>query len=167
MSLKSASRNMLEDNLFDSPLQADLKLLGDVLLEIIEECKTSTPQVAQFLNNAISKIISTSEEYTKTHSEEIFQTLVSQTTHLSHEEAKATAKAFQEYLDLANIAERVHRVRRWKQYKQGKGNIILKQTIKDCFEKLLAKGFSVEKIRETIINQNIELVLTAHPTQGY
>ena len=123
-------------------------------------------QVAQFLENAISKIVQKSEEYSKTHSEETFQDLIKQTTHLNQDEAKATAKAFQEYLDLANIAERVHRVRRWTQYKIGKGNIVLKQTVKDCFNTLTEKGIPLSKIRETIINQSIELVLTAHPTQA-
>ena len=161
-----SKRSVLEDNLFEGPLQSDLRLLGDVLLEIIVECKHSSEQVAQFLENAISKIVQKSEEYSKTHSEETFQDLIKQTTHLNQDEAKATAKAFQEYLDLANIAERVHRVRRWTQYKIGKGNIVLKQTVKDCFNTLTEKGIPLSKIRETIINQSIELVLTAHPTQG-
>jgi phosphoenolpyruvate carboxylase len=160
------SRSALEDNFFEGPLQLDLSLLGNILLEVILECKNTSPQVHSFLESALSKIITSSEEYSKTHSEQTFQELVQQTSNLSLDEAKATAKAFHLYLDLSNIAERIHRVRRWRQYKSGKGNLVLKQTITDCFNILREKGVSMNEIRETLIHQSIELVLTAHPTQA-
>lgn len=41
-----------------------------------------------------------------------------------------------------------------------------KQTCADAFDLLSQKGFSPTDIRNTLMNQNVELVLTAHPTQA-
>ncbi len=75
-------------------------------------------------------------------------------------------RVFHEFLTLAEVAERQHRIRRWRAYRRGESELFFKQTCKDAFNTLVQKGFTPEKIRETLLKQHVELVLTAHPTQA-
>jgi len=73
---------------------------------------------------------------------------------------------FNEMLNLANLADKNHRIRRWRSYRRGESDLVLKHTMDDAFGLLLKKGFSPTQIRETLLDQRVELVLTAHPTQA-
>lgn len=89
-------------------------------------------------------------------------TLAKQLTTLETAEAIPICRAFALFLALANIAEQHHRVRRRREYmmqsKPQRGSICA------AFPELLAK-VGPKQLRETIHNLNIELVLTAHPTE--
>ncbi len=76
------------------------------------------------------------------------------------------ARVFHEFLILSEVAERQHRVRRWRAYRRGESGLFFKQTCKDAFNLLIQKGFKPSEIRDTLLQQNVELVLTAHPTQA-
>ncbi|RAU17778.1 phosphoenolpyruvate carboxylase [Nitrincola tibetensis] len=80
---------------------------------------------------------------------------------LEKDEVLPVARAFTQFLNLANIAEEHHRVRRHLD--------ALEQDVPDDFEtlieELMSKGFSPETIRDSVCSMNVELVLTAHPTE--
>jgi phosphoenolpyruvate carboxylase len=78
----------------------------------------------------------------------------------------AVSRVFHEFLTLAELAERQHRIRRWRAYRRGESGLFFKQTCKDAFRLLLEKGYTGEAIRNALLNQHVELVLTAHPTQA-
>jgi phosphoenolpyruvate carboxylase len=54
----------------------------------------------------------------------------------------------------------------WRGYRRGESDLHFRHTFDDCFQALLATGFDAQTIRKTLISQNSELVLTAHPTQA-
>ena len=96
-----------------------------------------------------------------------FKAMHSKVLQMNAEHIKTSARLFLEMLQHANLVERNHRVRRWREYKRGdrmiKSNSL---TIQDCFKDLMAKGFTPEQIRDSLLGQNTELVFTAHPTQA-
>ncbi|XP_040362058.1 phosphoenolpyruvate carboxylase 4-like isoform X2 [Rosa chinensis] len=73
--------------------------------------------------------------------------------------ALTLARAFSHYLNLMGIAEAHHRVRRQKNVAS------LSKSCDDIFNQLLQRGVSPDQLYDTICNQEVEIVLTAHPTQ--
>lgn len=60
----------------------------------------------------------------------------------------------------------VFNCRSWRAYRRGEGDLILKHTMNDAFATLKEKGVRSSEIRTALMNQRVELVLTAHPTQA-
>ena len=83
---------------------------------------------------------------------------------LSHEEKYRVAKAFTEFLRLANLCEQVHRIRRRKDYQRA-GERPQPASPLDTFGRLLKDGNSRKAITQALLDVQIELVLTAHPTE--
>ena len=54
----------------------------------------------------------------------------------------------------------------WRAYRRGEGDLVLKHTMDDAFGTLKEKGVRSADIRKALMNQRVELVLTAHPTQA-
>ncbi|OAY47374.1 phosphoenolpyruvate carboxylase 4 [Manihot esculenta] len=75
------------------------------------------------------------------------------------EEALTLARAFSHYLNLMGIAETHHRVRRARSMTH------LSKSCDDIFSQLLQGEVSPEKLYNTVCKQEVEIVLTAHPTQ--
>lgn len=75
------------------------------------------------------------------------------------EEAASLARAFSHYLNLMGIAETHHRVRRIK------NTVQLSKSCDDIFSKMIQSGTSPEDLYNAVCEQEIEIVLTAHPTQ--
>ncbi|XP_024533989.1 phosphoenolpyruvate carboxylase 4 [Selaginella moellendorffii] len=78
---------------------------------------------------------------------------------MSSEEAVPLTRAFSHYLNLMGIAETHHRVRR------NRSTPVLSKSCDDVFEKLIQTGYSREEVYEAVCKQEVEIVLTAHPTQ--
>lgn len=75
------------------------------------------------------------------------------------EEAASLARAFSHYLNLMGIAETHHRVRRIK------NTVQLSKSCDDIFSKMIQSGTSPEDLYNAVCDQEVEIVLTAHPTQ--
>lgn len=80
-------------------------------------------------------------------------------SNMTLEEAGPLARAFSHYLSLTGIAETHHRVRRTR------SNSHVSKSCDDVFGKLVQTGFSPEDVYKAVCNQEVEIVLTAHPTQ--
>jgi len=87
----------------------------------------------------------------------------------------SSAQLFGELMSQANLATSQQTVRSWKanlradvgfQVDRSAGAVVGVPTFKSAFDSLVEKGFSAAQIREAIVSQDIELVLTAHPTQA-
>lgn len=80
---------------------------------------------------------------------------------LKEDDVLPLARAFTQFLNLANIAEEHHRVRRHLEVK----DVCTPDSLCTLFAQLRQKGFSPQKIAETLAETQIDLVLTAHPTE--
>ena len=79
---------------------------------------------------------------------------------LDTDKAHAVARAFAHFLALANVAESRHRARS-NETRQSETS-----PLRAALERLVESGVSPEEIHERALQQKIELVLTAHPTQA-
>jgi phosphoenolpyruvate carboxylase len=82
----------------------------------------------------------------------------------SIERAERLARSFSHFLNLSNIAEQHHRIRRRRAY-QRESRAPQPGSFEDTFSKLLESGVEAERLREVVCDLDIELVLTAHPTE--
>ena len=80
------------------------------------------------------------------------------------ESAVPVARAFSQFLTLANIAEQHHRVRRRRQYLRDPHAEPQRGSCAETFARLLSHGVSADAIHATATSMRVELVLTAHPT---
>lgn len=86
--------------------------------------------------------------------------LVAAINNLSDSEMLPVAKAFNLFLALANTAEQQHAVSR-----QGSSDVHRPQPVEKLLERLADKGMSGADVLKAISELNIEVVLTAHPTE--
>ncbi|KAG6548357.1 hypothetical protein Mapa_010136 [Marchantia paleacea] len=75
------------------------------------------------------------------------------------EDAVPLARTFSHYLNLMGIAETHHRVRRTKL----PGH--MSKSCDDVFQKLISSGVSADELYRAVCDQEVGIVLTAHPTQ--
>lgn len=80
-------------------------------------------------------------------------------------DALPVARAFAQFLTLANIAEQHHRVRRRRDYLREPGAAPQRASFDDSFRRLLAAGVAPDELHQAVSALEIELVLTAHPTE--
>lgn len=81
---------------------------------------------------------------------------------LHEDEVLPVARAFTQFLNLANIAEEHHRVRRRLDNATAQE---MPDTLRVLLSSLKEKGFSGDELSQTLCDLNIDLVLTAHPTE--
>ncbi|XP_062163584.1 phosphoenolpyruvate carboxylase 4 [Alnus glutinosa] len=85
--------------------------------------------------------------------------LASEISKMTLEEALTLARAFSHYLNLTGIAETHHRVRK------ARNGAPLSKSCDDIFNQLVQGGVPTDELYETVCKQEVEIVLTAHPTQ--
>lgn len=84
---------------------------------------------------------------------------------LPGERAVAVARAFAEFLTLANIAEQHHRIRRRRDYQRHAAAKPQRASFAETFGRVLEAGVPPERLCAAVGALEIELVLTAHPTE--
>ncbi|MDP0590271.1 MAG: phosphoenolpyruvate carboxylase [Candidatus Endonucleobacter bathymodioli] len=134
-------------------LRRNVNLLGTLLGKTIRADKGDS------FFNKIEKIRQLSKAG-RAGSDEDRKSLLTLLHELSDDELVPVTRAFSHFLNLSNVAEQFHEVSR-----QCKENFCVPDHLDDLLHRLKIKGFSNEKIAKTIAELNIELVLTAHPTE--
>lgn len=81
---------------------------------------------------------------------------------LDDKEIVPVARAFNQFLNLSNIAEQYHRVHR-RRTNESLG--VYHNPVGDLLARLDKKNFSADQMLASLQSQSIELVLTAHPTE--
>lgn len=81
---------------------------------------------------------------------------------LHDDELLPVARAFNQFLNLANIAEQYHRVRRRG---AGEAQPFENRVLDELLQRLRANGHEPEALARQVAELDIELVLTAHPTE--
>ena len=89
------------------------------------------------------------------------QRLVTLLGQLSDDELLPVTRAFNQFLNLANLAEQYHGIRR----KQGHASDLTVESLTEVFERLKAGGVAPEELHQKVADLHIEFVLTAHPTE--
>ncbi|QSP96319.1 phosphoenolpyruvate carboxylase [Marinobacter salinisoli] len=89
------------------------------------------------------------------------QRLVNLLRKLSDDELLPVTRAFNQFLNLANLAEQYHGIRR----KRGHQSDLIVESLSEVFGRLKAGGVSPAELHERVSDLRIEFVLTAHPTE--
>lgn len=81
---------------------------------------------------------------------------------LTEDELLPVTRAFNQFLNLANIAEQHHRaqVRHVEDYRPG-----TQPELGHLLNRIIDKGISPDRVMTTLANTRVDLVLTAHPTE--
>jgi phosphoenolpyruvate carboxylase len=85
---------------------------------------------------------------------------------LSPDEARAVASAFALYFDLINLAEEYYRVQALRDQEASGRPYQVHDSIVEAVYQLKEKGLKEEQLAEILEQLDIELVLTAHPTEA-
>jgi len=139
-------------------LEDDINYLGNVLWNAIETVEDKN------IFEVIKKVESLTTRRPYSDSVE-FDNLKDILENLSDEEMIPVTRAFSYYLNLANLAEQNHRIRRRRYYGSRESFKPHRGTLLHTFQELLDSGITKDQLYQSVINQNIELVLTAHPTE--
>jgi len=89
------------------------------------------------------------------------QRLVNLLGKLSDDELLPVTRAFNQFLNLANLAEQYHSIRR----KRGHESDLMVESLSEVFDRLQNGGISPEELHKRVAELRIEYVLTAHPTE--
>lgn len=137
-------------------LRDDVRLLGDLL------GKTLSDQEGPWLLELVEDIRQLAKD-TRAGKKTSTQYLVEKLAALNDKQFILVARAFSQFLNLSNIAEQYHRVRHRRE--RQRENIHVESTLEELIPRLLKHGFNQQQIHETLQSLDIELVLTAHPTE--
>lgn len=139
-------------------LRDDVRLLGNLLGQTLKE------QVGQDVFDTVeqirylSKRIRDGEHNAKLQLDQLLASL-------HQDELLPVARAFTQFLNLANIAEQYHRVRRRRAWQCMEDVKPQAGSLQELIPRLVAKGISGDALWQAILAMNVELVLTAHPTE--
>jgi phosphoenolpyruvate carboxylase len=139
----------------DARLREDVHQLGELLGNTI-----SLQHGAAFLDKIerIRKGAKASRRGSQDGAEQLSETL----NQLDDVELLPVARAFNQFLNLANIAEQYHRVRRRA---AGEAQPFEDNVLAELLQRLSSKGHKGEALARQFGRLDIELVLTAHPTE--
>ena len=140
------------------PLRDDVRLLGSLLGE------TLRAQEGEYLFEVVERVRALAKGARQGNPDD-FEALEKVLQNLSVDDALPVARAFAHFLTLANIAEQHHRIRRRRDYQRNPDAAPQRCSTEDSFARLLASGVAPETLYETVCSLQIELVLTAHPTE--
>ncbi|HSN68771.1 MAG TPA: phosphoenolpyruvate carboxylase, partial [Thermoanaerobaculia bacterium] len=141
----------------DQPLRDDVRRLGEMLGETLRR------QEGERLFERVETVRALAKSGRKGNRGD-FAELARLLETLPSGEALPIARAFAHFLSLANIAEQHHRIRRRRAY-QKEGAKPQPGSCEDVFTRLIAGGIAPEALRRQVASLQVELVLTAHPTE--
>jgi phosphoenolpyruvate carboxylase len=139
-------------------LRDDVRLLGDLFGDALRSLE----------GEALFQLVEDARALAKrAHASDpsAFQELADRLSDLPLVSAVPIARAFAQFLTLANIAEQHHRIRRRREYSRDPGHHPQPGSCADAFARWRAGGLSADAVAAAVQSLRIELVLTAHPTE--
>ncbi len=140
-----------------SPLRRDVSLLGEILGDTIKD------QAGTSVFHAVEKVRTLSKSIREgaTHKAVVLPKLLGA---LPKKDLRELTRAFAFFLNLSTIAEQHHRIRRRHDYRKA-GAAPQKGSLDEVLARLRKNGKSSTAIIKALLEQKVELVLTAHPTE--
>jgi phosphoenolpyruvate carboxylase len=142
----------------DAPLRRDVRLLGDLLGQVMVE------QEGERLLEQEEEIRQLSRRARETGSPALREQLAQAVGELDLERQTKILRAFTLFFQLANIAEQHHRLRRRREYELEQR--VPRESLAEAFGRLQAAGVGEDELRAAAERLSLELVLTAHPTEA-
>src|SRR5688500_11691055 len=142
----------------DQPLRDDVHLLGDLLGQ------TLRAQDGSELFEMVERVRALAKSGRAGNAGD-FDRLAELLAALPTSEALPVARAFAHFLSLANVAEQHHRVRRRRDYQRDPDARPQPGSFDEVMARLREQGIGQEQLFDSIASLQIELVLTAHPTE--
>jgi phosphoenolpyruvate carboxylase len=140
-------------------LSALIRLLGELLGEVITE------QESRDLFDVEERIRAAAKARRAGDPDAAAQ-LEAEVSALAPDTARGVASAFTLYFDLVNLAEEVNRVQVLREIEAHNHPQPIGETIADAVIKIKRKGTSPEAMQKLMDELQLELVLTAHPTEA-
>ncbi|RHN81426.1 putative phosphoenolpyruvate carboxylase [Medicago truncatula] len=138
----------------------DCRLLGNLLNDILHrEVGTTFVDKLERIRVLAQSACNMRQAGIVNMAELLEKQLASDLSKMSLEEAFTLARAFSHYLTMMGIAETHHRVRKGGNMAQ------ISKSCDDVFNQLVQGGVSPKDLYNTVCKQEVEIVLTAHPTQ--
>ncbi|GKV39341.1 hypothetical protein SLEP1_g47123 [Rubroshorea leprosula] len=138
----------------------DCKLLGNLLNDVLQREVGSQFMEKLERNRVLAQSACNMRQAGIEDTAELLEKqLITEISNMTLEEALTLARAFSHYLNLMGIAETHHRVRKVRSVTH------LSKSCDDIFSQLVQGGVSPDDLYSTVCNQEVEIVLTAHPTQ--
>ncbi len=147
----------------DAKLRDDVRLLGTLLGETIRQ------QEGEELYELVEQVRQLSKD-ARLGDKACVERLVTILSAQTSERLVLLARAFAQFLNLANIAEQHHQIRRRRQiaattFAEAESEHDARSFLEAAFYKLLDAGVSPMRLHQCALGLQIELVLTAHPTE--
>ncbi len=150
----------------DQALRVDVRVLGDLLGQVLRH--QASPEVFETVERirAQGKSLREPEDDLQEPAlEELYEIVGA----LSPDRVGEVVRAFSLFLTLSNIAEQRHKVRERRDAQmsaaRGDPDESRPDSCQDTFRRLIAAGVSQAELYEAASTQQVEFVLTAHPTQ--
>lgn len=141
-------------------LRDNVRMLGSILGDTIRS------QVGEDLYDIVEEI---RDLAIGSHTTNDWTQLVELMGQLTDDELVPVARAFTHFLNYANIAEQHHQVRLGREQLRNEtltdGTDPLPGSLTELLPRLLAKGVTGDALYDAVTTMNVELVLTAHPTE--
>lgn len=141
------------------PLRDDVRALGEILGDTLRQ------RGGARLLDTVERVRALAKG-ARTRDDSSFQELAALLSSLTVDEARPVARAFSHFLGLANIAEQHHRLRRRRQYGLRRDAPAQPGSLESVCSELHASGVTPEELHHAFESLEIELVLTAHPTEA-
>ncbi|WP_105102830.1 phosphoenolpyruvate carboxylase [Microbulbifer pacificus] len=142
----------------NAPLREDVRLLGEELGSVLRT------QAGSALYDTVETIRQVAVE-SRGHGEMPVGKLRELLDPLDDETLLEVARAFSQFLNLANIAEQRHRERLRRRHERFPGDPDTDRGLRQVLAELKNADVSQDRIRQVLSELSVELVLTAHPTE--
>ncbi|TQD77983.1 hypothetical protein C1H46_036435 [Malus baccata] len=141
----------------------DCRMLGSLLQDVLQrEVRSQITEKVERTRILAQSACTMRNAGIEDVAEVLEKQLASEISKMSLEEALILARAFSHYLNLMGVAETHHRVRKQR---NDSNEASLSKSCDDIFNQLVHGGVSPDELYNTVCKQEVEIVLTAHPTQ--